>query len=196
MQFATNHLAHFLLFKLLAPTLIKSSTPEFNSRVVNLSSSGHLRNPVQLDDVTLKDNYEAWLSYGQSKTANIWMANYIDREYGPKGVHALALHPGGIWTPLQRHLPKEFLEGWKKQEGVQNILKSTEQGAATSIWAAVAKVWEGKGGKYLEDCRVALPAAQVKSSFGGGHSDWAYDKEGEDKLWKLSSEICGVDEKI
>ncbi len=40
-QFETNHLAHFLLFGLLKDTLIKSSTPEFHSRVVNVSSSGH-----------------------------------------------------------------------------------------------------------------------------------------------------------
>ncbi|MDI1486212.1 MAG: hypothetical protein OHK93_005438 [Ramalina farinacea] len=40
-QFQTNHLAHFLLFSLLCPTLLASSTPAFHSRMVSLSSAGH-----------------------------------------------------------------------------------------------------------------------------------------------------------
>ncbi|KAM7190490.1 putative short-chain dehydrogenase [Rhypophila sp. PSN 637] len=85
-QLAVNHLAHFTLTALL-PTLIKSSTSTFNSRVVNLTSSAHRDSSIVWDDINLSepDAYEPYRAYGQSKTANIWTANYIDRVYGPKG---------------------------------------------------------------------------------------------------------------
>jgi NAD(P)-dependent dehydrogenase (short-subunit alcohol dehydrogenase family) len=78
-QFATNHLAHFLLFELLKETLVNSATPDFPSRVINLSSSGHRGGPVYFDDLTMKDTYSPWGGYAQAKLSNIWMANYIDR---------------------------------------------------------------------------------------------------------------------
>ena len=74
-QFGTNHLAHFLLFQLLQPTLLASSTPEFQSRVVSVSSSGHQISGIHFDDLDLKkQGYEKWTAYGQSKTANIYLA--------------------------------------------------------------------------------------------------------------------------
>lgn len=79
LQFATNHLGHFLLFQLLKDTLIQSATPEFPSKVVNLSSNGHRLGPVHFEDLTLESNYDRWAAYGQSKLSNIWMANYVER---------------------------------------------------------------------------------------------------------------------
>lgn len=71
-QLGVNHLAHFLLFQLLQPTLLKSATPAFNSRVVALSSSGHRTSAVRFDDLDFsKAGYDPWLAYGQSKTANV-----------------------------------------------------------------------------------------------------------------------------
>lgn len=122
-QFGTNHLAHFLLFQLLKPTLLASATPEFVSRVVALSSMGHRSAGVQFDNYTFeKGDYSAWKAYGQSKTANIYMANEIDRRYGSKGLHALSLHPGGIMTGLQVHMSKETKEGYAKVSKVRSFL--------------------------------------------------------------------------
>ena len=71
-QFGVNHLAHFLLFQLLKPTLLASSTPDFNSRVVTVASANHRFSNVHLDDLDLKKTgYDAFVSYGQSKTANV-----------------------------------------------------------------------------------------------------------------------------
>lgn len=71
-QFGVNHLGHFLLFQLLKPTLLASSTPHFNSRVVSLASSNHRFSAVQFDDLGFKKaGYQPYLSYGQSKTANV-----------------------------------------------------------------------------------------------------------------------------
>ena len=77
-QFGTNHLGHFLLFKLLESTLLASASPEFCSRVVSLSSSGHKSSPVLFDDLDLKKSgYTPFKAYGQSKTANIYLANEV-----------------------------------------------------------------------------------------------------------------------
>jgi NAD(P)-dependent dehydrogenase (short-subunit alcohol dehydrogenase family) len=104
-QFGTNHLAHFLLFQLLKPTLLASSTPEFNSRVVALSSLGHRSATVQFDDLDFKkQGYQPFVAYGQSKTANIWMANEIERRFGAQGLHAMSVHPGGARLAVSCHL--------------------------------------------------------------------------------------------
>jgi NAD(P)-dependent dehydrogenase (short-subunit alcohol dehydrogenase family) len=102
LRLGTNHLAHFLLFQLFKPALLAASTPAFNSRVVNVSSCGHRVHKLNASDNYNfeKGDYNPWSAYGQSKTANVYMANEIERRYGSRGLHALSLHPGGIDTPL------------------------------------------------------------------------------------------------
>jgi NAD(P)-dependent dehydrogenase (short-subunit alcohol dehydrogenase family) len=164
-QFATNHLAHFLLFKTVQESLLASSTKEFNSRVVMVSSSGH-RTPggIRFGNYNFEEEkgeaYSPWAGYGQAKTANIYMANYIDRHFGPKGLHATSLMPGGIMTPLQKHISKDMMAQWAKDEKIVKSVVSEEQGAATTVWAAIGKEWEGHGGKFLEEVQVG----QVKCS--------------------------------
>src|SRR5207244_3647090 len=112
---------------------ISSSAPGFQSRVVCVSSSGHRAGGIHFDDINLEapGAYDPWIAYGQAKTANIYMANSIERHYGSKGVHGFSLHPGGIWTPLQKHLGEEQRAGWTNPV-VEAFMKSTEQGAATT----------------------------------------------------------------
>lgn len=71
-------------------------------------------------------------------------------------------------------------------------MKSAEQGAATTVWAAVAKDWEGKGGVYLEDCQVSKPAKEGYSLLDPGHEKYAYNEENEGKLWRASCELVGM----
>ena len=187
-QFGTNHLAHFLFFTLLKDTLVASSTPEFHSRVVNVSSSGHMAGEVQFDDYNFeKTDYTPFAGYGQSKTANIYMANGIEKRYGSKGLHGLSLHPGGIWSGLQKFIPPETMAQWKSRPNVENILKSTEQGAATTVLAAVGKEYEGKGRLYLEDCGTAEPTEDGSA----GYMAYAFDEEKEARLWTDSLKIVG-----
>lgn len=191
-QFGTNHLAHFLLFQLLKPTLLASSTPELNSRVVALSSMGHRSGGINFEDCNFQNGgYSAWRAYGQSKTANIYMANEIERRYGGKGLHALSLHPGGIATGLQVHMSEEAKAGFAKDEKVRNYMKSPAQGAATTVYAAVSKEWEGRGGRYLEDCAEA--EENVRGAMEG-YASWAYDEEGEKRLWRDSCAMVGVED--
>lgn len=193
-QFGTNHLAHFLLFQLVKPALLASSTPDLQSRVVALSSLGHRYFPPKMENLMLTGAYDANHAYAHSKTANIWFANEVERRYGAQGLHALSLHPGGIMTGLQVHVPSEQKEMWKKVPQIQKKMKSTEQGAATTVWAAIAKVWEGKGGRYLEDCQVSGPVKEGFFVMDTGYVEWTYDPENEQKLWKLSNEWVGFKE--
>ncbi|TKA80098.1 hypothetical protein B0A49_02443 [Cryomyces minteri] len=191
-QFGTNHLAHFLFFCLVKDTMLASSTPQFQSRVVNVSSSGHMAGEVQFENYGFESgNYSPWAGYGQSKTANIYMANEIENRYGVKGLHGLSLNPGGIWTGLQKYIPEETMEQWKSRPGVDNFMKSTAQGAATTVLAAVGRVYEGRGGLYLEDCDVAAPAKEADLG-AQGHAAHAFDKEKEARLWGDSLKMVGV----
>ncbi|KAJ9157657.1 Short chain dehydrogenase family protein [Pleurostoma richardsiae] len=192
MQFGVNHLAHFTLTALLLPALLRSSTPAFNSRVVAVSSSSHRYSSVHLDDVNLTASYDPYLAYGQSKTANIWMALRLERLYGGRGVHALSLHPGGIWSGLQKYADPVLVEQWKEDQETMVLMMTPEQGAATSVWAAAAAAWEGKGGKYLTNCSVAPPAESMTSALEVGYAPHAYDEEGAAKLWELSEKLTGV----
>lgn len=195
-QFGTNHVAHFLLFQLLKPALLASSTSNFNSRVVTLTSSAHRYGQVHLDNLNLEGEYDPSISYGQSKTANIYMANEIERRYGTKGLHGLSCHPGGIFetSGLGKHVGDAQLEAWKSIPGMLEMLKSAQQGAATTVWAAVAKVWEGTGGKYLEDCQISAPLDENSSFISPGHATWVYNEEKAEKLWEISNKLVGIEE--
>ncbi|KAJ4367597.1 hypothetical protein N0V83_007182 [Neocucurbitaria cava] len=192
-QFGTNHLGHFLLFQLLKPALLSSSTPDFNSRVVALSSTSHRYFPVKMDNIMLTGEYEPNRAYAHSKTANIWFANEIERKYGSQGLHALSLNPGGIWTALQGYVADQ-IAAWKENPAINDYVKSTEQGAATTVWAAIGKVLEGKGGLYLDNCTVSPPVKEGYQLMDTGYEKWAYDPENEAKLWKMSNEYVGFKE--
>ena len=194
-QFETNYLSHFLLFQLLKPALLASSTPEFNSRVIMVSSESHRAGEVRFEDYNFKDGYHPMKAYGQSKTATIYMASTIDRRFGTKGLHALSLHPGLIRSNLTVHVRKLAEPLWE-MPSIRAREKSPAQGAATTTYAAVSKDWEGKGGRYLSNCMEMGP-------FGGkegfevmdeGYAPWAYDQEKEDRLWADSLRMVGIQE--
>lgn len=192
MQLAVNYLGHFLLFWLLKDAMIKSSTPEFQSRLVNVSSSGHHGSEIVWDDFNLKD-YNPTTAYGQSKLAQIYMANYVDRHFGSQGIHALSLMPGGITeTGLAKYTPKEVVEGFKTHPVLSKWVKTREQGAATTVLAAVGKEWEGKGGEYLEDCAVATSDASTFMPNLSGVKDYAHDEAKETRLWELTLKTLGL----
>ena len=69
-QFGVNHLGHCLLTTLLLPEL-KAGKP---ARVVVVSSVAHRRGDINYEDINWEKNYNKWLAYGQSKTANILFA--------------------------------------------------------------------------------------------------------------------------
>jgi len=192
MQFGTNHLGHFALTKHLMPLIEAGADATGSGRIVNLSSRGHHIGPANLDDPNFETTeYQPWLSYGQSKTANILFTKGLENRFAGKGIHAYAVHPGGINTNLARHLSEEA-----EQELLRNVtasdpnfaFKSIPQGAATQVWAAIASELEGQGGVYCEDCHVA----QVDNvSRNSGVRSYALDKDNADRLWTRSEALTG-----
>ncbi|RYG57281.1 SDR family NAD(P)-dependent oxidoreductase, partial [bacterium] len=104
-QFATNHLGHFQLVARLWPVLIKAN----GARVVSVSSWGHHYGQIDFDDPNFQHReYDPWVGYGQSKTANILFAVELDRLGQSHGVRAFSLHPGSIvGTGLGKHISQE-----------------------------------------------------------------------------------------
>ncbi|KAF3928980.1 hypothetical protein ABW19_dt0202302 [Dactylella cylindrospora] len=193
-QFGVNHLSHFLLFQLLKQTLLDSSTPDFPSRVVTVTSGAHRITPPIHDDYNFEKNaYDPWKSYGQSKSANIWMTNEIDRRYGAKGLHATSISPGLIWSGLQKHVSDEVKKGWEQSEIWKPLWKTPAQGAATTVWAGIGKVWSDQGGKVLHDCQV-WPSTEEDPA--EGYAAHAFDPEGESILWRNSCTMVGINDDI
>ncbi|KGO52845.1 Short-chain dehydrogenase/reductase SDR [Penicillium expansum] len=194
-QFAGNYLGFFLLFQLLKQALLASVTPELNSRVVVVSSSAHRAAatlPASDNYNFEKGGYQHEMAYNNAKLAAVYLANTIERLYGAKGLHATSLHPGAINTDISRNMPPEFLETIMINPYVVKILKSSEQGAATTVWAAVGKEWEEKGGKYLEDCKEADRGQDDGQVFGAGWVKQTYNSQEEDRLWKDSLKMVGL----
>ena len=175
MQFATNHLGHFALTVALHQAL---AAAENGARVVSVSSNAHHLSPVDFTDIDFENrDYDPWLAYGQSKTANVLHAVEITRRWGHEGILANALNPGAIPTRLQRHVG-----GMTTPE---ELRKTVEQGAATSVFLASSPLVEGVGGRYFEDCQEAAVTTEPVP-FGGGVSPYAIDPDNAQKLWDLS----------
>ena len=193
MQLGTNHFGHFALTGELMP-LIERGTAK---RIVNLSSRGHHMGPVHFDDPNFQHRpYDPWSSYGQSKTANVLFSVGLEQRYAVLGIHAYAVHPGGIETNLGRHMTQDMRDALMARISKSDTgfaWKSIPQGAATSCWAATASELEGGsglgGGVYCEDCHVA--EVDDESSTGGVRS-YALNPSFADQLWKLSEELTGT----
>jgi len=187
MQFGTNHLGHFALFQGLLPALRAAGT----ARVVALSSIGHRRSAVDLDDPHFeRREYEKWTAYGQSKTACALFAVGVTQHHAAEGITANAVHPGGIATGLQKYLPmdEQRAMGWYDEEGnVNELFKTPEQGASTTVWAAVGHELDGVGGLYLEDCNESAPFDKELPWMG--YLPYATDPEIATALWDYSLEV-------
>ncbi len=193
-QFGINHMGHFALTTTLMPLLKK--TPD--TRVVALASTAHKISDVLWDDIQFSnDNYDKWVAYGQSKTANALFANGLSRRLKDSGGLAFSVHPGGIFTPLQRDLPKEEMIalGWLGEDGEPSELakqgfKTPEQGCSTTLWTATSELLKDKPGVYCEDCNIAAPTnPESPLARYMGVNAHACDDESAEKLWKVSEDL-------
>ncbi|CAF3403570.1 unnamed protein product [Rotaria socialis] len=190
-HFGVNHLGHFLLTTSLVPEL-KTGKP---SRVVVVSSLANKRGGINWDDINWEKKYDKWLAYAQSKTANILFAKQFNKLYSSEGVQAYALHPGGIMTNLVKHLPIEEQQamGWFKEDGtLVDRFKNVEQGASTSVYAALAPELDNHGGEYLENCAISQGVNPDMTTFWG-MGIHAVDMESAERLWKLSEQLVNVE---
>ncbi|KAK8690373.1 hypothetical protein V6N13_073907 [Hibiscus sabdariffa] len=180
LQFATNHIGHFLLTHLLLDTMKKTAQESnIEGRIINVSSEAHLysyNEGIRFDKINDQSGYSSFSAYGQSKLANVLHANELARRLKEDGVDITAnsLHPGGIATNLFRHMS---LVG-----GIVNIfgkiaLKNIQQGAATTCYVALHPQVKGVSGEYFKDSNIGKASAHGK------------DVELAKKLWDFSMEM-------
>eukprot|EP00252_Welwitschia_mirabilis_P022500 TRINITY_DN6103_c0_g1_i1.p1 TRINITY_DN6103_c0_g1~~TRINITY_DN6103_c0_g1_i1.p1 ORF type:complete len:323 (+),score=61.66 TRINITY_DN6103_c0_g1_i1:399-1367(+) len=185
LQFATNHLGHFLLTNLLLDK-IKATAKEtgIEGRIVNVSSAAHKRTypeGIRLDNINDNAGYKPMDAYGQSKLANILHMNELSRRLRDEGANVTAnsLHPGVIPTNITRHLKILALP----IALMKFMLKTLPQGAATTCYLALHPNVKGVSGKYFCDCNEAVPDSK------------AQDVNLSKGLWKLSEVLVSkVDE--
>ncbi len=184
LQFATNHLGHFALTNGLHAALAEAQ----GARVVSVSSAAHLRGSVDFDDIHFeRREYDRWVAYGQSKTANILFAVEAAVRWADDGIVVNSLMPGAIPTNLQRHVSPEELVRLRGNNAVP--FKNVEQGAATSVLLAASPLVSGVTGRYFEDCNEALP---VEPGVPGGVAAYALDVANAERLWDVTVEMLSA----
>ena len=188
-QFGICHLGHFALTSALMPLLERADAP----RVVALSSIAHRRGGIIWDDIHFETNpYDKWVAYAQAKSANALFAVELSKRMASFDGRAFSVHPGGIFTPLQRDLPVEeqIQLGWLDEDGnpseiAQAMFKSTTQGCTTTLWAATSPMLDDLGGLYCEDCDVA-PLANDELPPYLGVAPHAVDEANAERLWSVT----------
>ncbi|CAO2838794.1 unnamed protein product [Amaranthus hypochondriacus] len=180
LQFATNHLGHFLLTNILLERMKKTALEsKTEGRIVNVSSRRHkLSYPEGIRFAKINDpsGYNSLSAYGQSKLANVLHANELARRLKEEGVKVTvnSVHPGVVDTDIFRH--HSLFRGLVDLVG-QWIVKNVQQGAATTCYVALHPNVRGVSGKYFADCNTA------KASTQSNDTDLAR------KLWELSSSL-------
>nr|KJB34137.1 hypothetical protein B456_006G049300 [Gossypium raimondii] len=165
LQFATNHIGHFLLTNLLLDTMKKAArTSKREGRIINVSSEAHrytYKEGIQFDKIN--DQSGNFAAYGQSKLANVLHANELAKSLKVDGVDITAnsLHPGAIVTNLFRHMGPI--------SGLVNIfgkiaLKNVQQGAATTCYVALHPQVKGRSGEYFKDSNIGQASAHGRNA--------------------------------
>jgi NAD(P)-dependent dehydrogenase (short-subunit alcohol dehydrogenase family) len=186
-QIGTNHFGHFELTRLLVPQLAAAK----GARLVILSSGGHVMGDVDFADPNWENReYDKFVAYGASKTANILHTVEADRRLRDFGIRAYAVHPGTVATSLARYMSSSDFSQLRKYAAARGAARGgptdgfldfvmPEHGAATQVWAAVSPELAGRGALYLEDCCVSETVAP-----------YARDTRRAAELWMLSEKLC------
>ena len=195
LQFATNHLGHFALAVGLHDALARGAAERDEARIVALSSTAHMRADVDFDDLQFERRaYDPQIAYAQSKTATSLFTVEATRRWASDGIFANAVNPGGIATELQRNFSVQQRESLDAAEAAGTFhYKTVQQGAATTLVAAVAPEFGGTGGHYLDDCREAytVPNDASLADHPHGVKAWALDPASAERLWAVSADLFG-----
>ncbi|KAG3261245.1 retinol dehydrogenase 12 isoform X1 [Ictidomys tridecemlineatus] len=167
-----NHLGHFLLTHLLLERL-KESAP---ARVVNLSSVVHHIGKIRFHDLQGEKRYCSGFAYCHSKLANVLFTRELAKRLQGTGVTTYAVHPGIVSSELVRH---SFLLClfWRL---FSPFVKTTREGAQTSLHCALAEGLEPLSGKYFSDCKRTWVSPRARNN------------KTAERLWKVSCELLGI----
>uniref|UniRef100_A0A8D0SBS8 Polyprenol dehydrogenase n=1 Tax=Sus scrofa TaxID=9823 RepID=A0A8D0SBS8_PIG len=181
-HFGVNYLGHFLLTHLLLDDLQASGSPGRSARVVTVSSATHYVGELDLDDLQSRwvGGYSPHGAYARSKLALVLFSHRLQVLLEAKGspVTANVADPGVVNTDLYRHvfwgtrLLKKLFGWW--------FFKTPDEGAWTSVYAAVSPALEGVGGRYLYNEKETKSLAIT------------YDPKLQRQLWARSCQMTGI----
>ena len=174
--FSVNHLAYFTFTLMLSDKLKQTE----GSRIINVASGAHqfVKN-MNFDDLQSKENYKPMQVYGQSKLANILFTKALSTKLSDFGVTVNCLHPGFVSTGIGSNNNKTlwtFLMFLAKP-----FARKTDKGAETSIYLCSSPEVENISGEYFVDCKIEKISEAAKST------------EQSESLWKISTELTGID---
>ncbi|MGB8945376.1 MAG: SDR family NAD(P)-dependent oxidoreductase [Streptomyces sp.] len=196
LQFATNHLGHLALALGLHDALALGASERGGARIVSVSSTAHMRSGIDFDDLHFeRRSYDPQIAYAQSKTANSLFAVEATRLWAPDGIVANAVNPGGVATGLQRNFTAQQRQSLDAAEAAGVFTyKTVQQGAATSLVAAVAPEFAHSGGRYLDDAQEAytVPNDAELAQHPHGVKEWALDPSIAKRLWAVSTDLLRV----
>ncbi|GAB3795765.1 SDR family NAD(P)-dependent oxidoreductase [Humibacter antri] len=193
LQLATNHLGHFALATGLHAALSAGAADREGARVVSLSSTAHMRAGIDFDDLQFSHrDYDPQIAYAQAKTANSLFAVEATRRWASDGIVANAVNPGGVATGLQRNFTPAQKASLNAAEAAGVFTyKTIEQGASTTVVAAVRPEFAGTGGHYLDDGQEAytVPNDASLADHPHGVKAWALDPAAAERLWSTSKAL-------
>ena len=149
-----------------------------------------MRADVDFEDLQFERRpYDPQLAYAQSKTANSLFSVELTRRWQGDGIVANTANPGGVATGLQRSFSPAQRASLDAAEAAGVFrYKTPDQGAATTMVAAVHPAFAHTGGHYLDDCREASTVPNDASLADHPHDvkAWALDPGSARRLWTES----------
>lgn len=183
---ATNHLGPFALTGLLLDRLL--ATP--GSRIVTMSSQGHVDGELNLADLQSEHSYDPAGAYHQSKLANLLFSYELDRRLRAVAAPAAALaaHPGVAYTALFGNRSRFERAVLTPQLRLLNFwaVQSVAMAALPALRAATdpaARSGEFYGPRRKHDTGYPV----VVSS-----SPQSHDAGDQASLWRISEKLTGV----
>lgn len=178
LQFGTNHLGHFAFTGRLLDLLLAAP----GSRVVTVSSIGHrLTNRIQFEDLSAERSYNRIRAYGQSKLANLLFTYELQRRLAGTGTIAVAAHPGGSASELDRYLSGPIKWAFKSVE------QPTEMGALPTLRAATDP--SVLGGQFYGPSGFMELRGHPKVVSSNRRS---HDGAAQRRLWAVSEKLTGL----
>lgn len=195
--FAINHLSYFLITGMLIPLLINSN----KSRIINVSSHIHKKcTNINFNDIEMKNSYNVFDAYRQSKLCNILFTYFLSNKLKSKGITANCLNPGCVKTgfnyvdnrnSFSSYINKKLIKIPRKIYNISKDILNTKQnllannvdnlspleGAKTSIYLAMNDSLDGITGKYYHKQESLLS------------SEISYDYNNQNNLWNLSEKL-------
>jgi len=150
LAFGINHVGHFLLTELLRDKLVESAP----ARVVTVASTVHFNaRGIDFEAVRKPTASRTGLpEYAVSKLANVLFTQELARRLEGTGVTTYAVHPGAVASDVWRGVP------WPIRPLIKLFMRSTEEGAATSVYCATAPELATETGRYYDDCAAKEPS--------------------------------------